>query len=121
MITWADVVEMDATLSVVSVGRQESILEEVLLYADADQLGERFDLACKYLAAHAGTLDKIAAAGGGGTSGPLASETVGPITRSYGAVTYLTGANVDLGSTVWGRRFLALIRIVPATSLGFVV
>lgn len=63
------------------------------------------DMAAIYLTAH---LLKVDEAQSGHPSGPVTSESVGPISRSYGAS--LTGAasREELGSTVWGRMYLDL-------------
>lgn len=50
----------------------------------------------------------------GGETGPLASVAVGPASKSF-AVSASTDA--ELGSTTWGRMYLALRRSLPRTPI----
>ena len=56
MITWADVVLVDPTLSAVPVPAQNAILTDTALQLSAETWETKYDLAHKYLAAHCGVL-----------------------------------------------------------------
>ncbi len=71
--------------------------------------GSLADDGVKYLTAHLTTVAVRASASGGAIPrGPLTSETVGPLSRSYAAPAASSGADGELGSTTYGQRYLAL-------------
>lgn len=67
--------------------------------------GDRYDDALKYLAAH---LLAVGRKGSEGASGAVVSETVGPISRSYGAAAITSSDALD--STAYGRRYAEIRR-----------
>lgn len=103
-ITWADVVIIAAELSTVATSKQNAILADVSAQLALSQWGSqaRLDIAAKYLAAHLASVKGVAPAG------PMTSETVGPLTRSF-AAPMMTSTNA-LESTGYGREFLRLRR-----------
>lgn len=48
------------------------------------------------------------------SAGPVTSETVGPLSRSYATVGGGTSSDNVLSSTVWGREYIALRQLVFA-------
>jgi hypothetical protein len=102
-ITWTDVVNIEASLSTTPVASQIAILADVELRVGTEW-GARRDLALKYLAAHLGLVSKTSGAGGG----PVSSESVGAVSRSYAVAS--EQAMADLGGTAWGREYLAMAR-----------
>lgn len=105
-ITWDDVVLIAPELSSLDSGAQDAILEDVELEIDATRWGIFANKGRKYLAAHLGTL---ATRGSVGVAGPVTSETLGPMSRSYDA-----GSAVDAGllsSTRYGVEFARIRRI----------
>lgn len=99
MITWADVVAVAPELASVATATQNAILADVAAQLVAAQWGSRYDVACTYLAAHLGTLSK---SGGQGVAGPVTSETVGSVSRSYAAPAV---SESGMGSTSYGREY----------------
>lgn len=57
-----------------------------------------------YLAAHMGTMTRLA---GGGSAGPVTSSSAGGLRRSFGMISMLTGT--ALGSTRYGQMYLDLL------------
>lgn len=121
--TWTDVENVDASLAAVPPSVQAAILERAGLGVNAAQLGTLYDTALRFLAAHHGVLYLRAVGGGAGAgaAGPVTSETVGPVSRAYGASSSGGGAFSPYDSTEWGRQFLATIRLAPNCALGLVV
>lgn len=112
-ITWADVVDIDASLSAVPAARQESILLDVGLMLDPTAWGDRYDMGCKYLAAHYGVL--ALRSGGSAPQGPVASESLGPASRSYASSSAALGPHA---STSWGQMFDTLVRTLIGARFG---
>lgn len=108
MITWPSVVLVDKSLHCVETAVQTAILDDVETQVSVANLGTKYDLACKYLAAHMATLylqgDAQAPAG------PIASETVGPISRSYASMSGGTVTDAWLASTKHGLAYLRIVR-----------
>lgn len=75
------------------------------------------DLAARYLAAHEATNLKaaeVAGSGNGGAAGPLASVTVGSVSKTFrttGAVDSVSSQAAELLSTRYGREYLRLMRL----------
>lgn len=111
-ITWSDVTAHASDLTAVSAGAQTDALAYVNEMVDPDKLGgetsSRYHLARIYLAAHFGT---VSLKNGTPPAGPVTSESVGDISRSYGIS---AGAGEDIASTGWGREYLALVRRAAA-------
>lgn len=115
MITWADVVLVDPTLSAVPVPAQNAILTDTALQLSAETWETKYDLAHKYLAAHCGVLYLR---GQGGASGAIAREKVGDVERQYSVPANLTDS---LASTIWGQEFQRLLRGCLSARLPLVV
>lgn len=114
-ITWPDVTTAfpnDTTLAAVGSTEAAIYIDWVETQVDEACLGDATDQLRTLLAAHLGTL---AASGGFGASGPVASESVDGVSRSY-AVTASTTLS-DLGATFYGRRAAYLIETEPSTGL----
>jgi len=62
-----------------------------------------------YLAAHIGTLTRLA---GGGTAGPVTSSSAGGLRRSFGLISMATGS--ALGSTRYGQMYLDILSMTQA-------
>jgi hypothetical protein len=110
-IVWADVTAHASDLSTVSAGAQTDVLAYVNDTVDPDKLGgeasARYRLARIYLAAHFGT---VVLAQGTPPAGPVTSESVGGVSRTYGVAAGASGSASEIASTGWGREYLALIR-----------
>ncbi len=102
-VTWAGVVIVAPELSTIALGTQTAILAQVALQMDAEAWGDRLDLGATYLAAHLATRTL---GGGTATSGPVVSESVGQVSRSYAAPSSIQGS--ALGSTSYGQEFMRL-------------
>lgn len=116
MITWDDVVAIAPSLSAVSAEGQAIILDFVELQVTEGQWGvDRARLGRIFLAAHLGSLAITTAT----AAGPIASETVGPLSRTYMAAAASAGAT---GATSWGKQYQAMRMALPArfglTALG---
>ncbi len=108
-LTWSEVVDLDAALTAVDAQAQTMILAHVNESVDPAVFGGvtsgTFLLARAALAAHLG---RGALEAGTGTSGQVASKTVGGLSKSYfqAAAADTTG----MGETRWGRTWLSLCR-----------
>jgi hypothetical protein len=72
-----------------------------------------YDLGVAYLTAHLMLVQKTAQGpGGGATSGPVTSERVGDLSRNYGGSSGGSASTVGLDSTIYGKEYLRLLRIV---------
>ena len=112
-ITWADVEAAfpnDATLSAVD-GAEEGATYVAWVDEQVSDavLGTRADQVRILLCAHFATL---VATGGSGAAGPIASESVDGVSRSYAVATSSTATD-DLGATSYGRRAALLMRTTP--------
>lgn len=115
-ITWADVTAIDPTLASVGAASQGAILLHVETECGAERWG-KFHLSARvFLAAHLGTLTKR---GGNGQGGPVASESIGGISRGYAAFSPM-GTDPMLDSTSWGKEFRRLRRMLGSTKGGLV-
>ena len=106
-VTWSRVSALAPALAAIPVLTQAEILAHVAVQLDEVALGDRYDTASLYLAAHLGTLVLRDATGPGG---PVASESVGEASRSY-AVFSPMGSDAVLDSTPWGKEFRRLCRV----------
>ena len=113
-VSWASVTARAPDLSTVAAGSQTAILDDVLVLlsnASAWQSTALHELAQIYLAAHLGTLNLRAAAGGSsGGAGAIASESVGDVSVSYSNPTTVDTSAAAYTTTAWGLQFLALSR-----------
>ena len=110
-ISWSDVTAIAPEMSTVSSGAQTMILAYVNNVLNVSEFGGEsaptLKLARVYLAAHRG-----AASLGGGGAGPITSESMGGLSRSYGA-----GVTTDrLDSSPYGREYLSLVNMSSARS-----
>lgn len=112
-ITWANVVDFDATLSTIHANAQTAILAYVNGYFNVDTVdpvggedGATLRLLRIYLAAHLGRVNLQSSS----ATGPVQSESAGGLSRSYGS----SVTNEALATTKWGNLYLALLRRTPA-------
>lgn len=111
-VTWSQVVEIASELSTVPTATQNALLAIVDRQIDDDVWSDLANDGRVYLAAHLATLY----ASGGSAAGPITSETLGPMARSYGQT---AGVEGPLTSTKYGQFYVYLLSLLP-TSLGFV-
>ncbi len=106
-ISWSSVEAIAPELSSVAAGTQTLILAMVDRQIDDIRWGEFADDGRRYLAAHLGTITNGGAAGG--SAGPVISETLGPMSRSYGQLNASWfGA---LGTTKYGVIYAYIMNI----------
>lgn len=116
-VTWSDVVAFPAPeLAGVASGAQAAILAYVDRQIDPDVWGDYADDGRRYLAAHLASQMGATGSGAGsaGTMGPVTSETLGPMSRSYGALSGSTEGMGELAATKYGREYYRLLRIALA-------
>lgn len=78
---------------------------------DRDVWGDCADEACLYLTAHLLASSGGAGGPGGGVAGPITSESVGNLSRSYGQINFNSQGNDELFAiTKYGQLFLNLRR-----------
>ena len=108
-IIWADVLALAPELTEPSDAARVYILEHVNAELDVDMFdgedGPTTRLARIWLAAHLATSG--ASSSGGGSVGPVTSESVGGMSISYGA--YDT-SDAAAGTTTYGRLYLSLVQ-----------
>ncbi len=85
--------------------------------------GVKADDGVKYLTAHLLTMRARATGttpggGGAGVRGPMASETVGSLSRSFSNVTAAPWTNAWLESTAWGSAYAELRSLVFSDRIG---
>jgi hypothetical protein len=102
-ITWSDVEALAPELSTVPVARQNLILAMVEKQVDGDVWTEFTDDGKRFLAAHLGTMTSS----GSAAAGPITSESLGPMMRSYG----WSGEYGALASTRYGLEYKRLMKI----------
>lgn len=107
-ITWANVVDFDAALSVVHINVQTAILAYVNTFINVavfdGEEGADTRLARIYYAAHQG---RGTLPGAGAAGGAVTSESGGDGL----SVSYAVAASTDeLSESAWGRKYLALAR-----------
>lgn len=114
VITWAMVVDHAPHLSTIDADAQTDILAYVNTALRVSVFGgedsPKLKLARIYLAAHLATMGRQAGSGGGLAGGEITSESVGSISRSYAGASSGATSEAGLGSTVWGRSYLALVK-----------
>lgn len=106
MIAWSAVEAVAPELSVVAPGTKTALLAMVgIMLPSPSALGDQYDAACTWLAAHLGTISQR---GGDGPSGPITSESTGRISRSYAVPTMAEAS--DYGSTSYGQLFQVIVK-----------
>ncbi len=119
-IDWTDVEALAPELSVVSTDGQDFILAYVNEALDLSIFGgeesPKLRLARIYLAAHFG---KLSSSGGSMVAGPVISETVGDISRSY-ANLFSSGAGNFTG-TAYGDLYMELVRTCARARVPMVI
>lgn len=107
-IAWTDVVAFAATLTSVNEEAQVDILAYVHDRVSVDEFGGEesptLRLARIFFAAHLGSMPQQ---GSTGAVGPVVSESVGGLSRSYAQ---LNNASDSLSSTTYGQQFVELCR-----------
>jgi hypothetical protein len=110
VIDWDDVTATAPELSTVPVEMQAAVLTAVAeLVSDDAVWGSKLDVGRAYLAAHLATVARRR-----GGAGPLQSETVGPVTRSFAVV---AAATADYGATGYGTIFESILMTLPLARL----
>lgn len=107
-IVWSDVEAIAPELSVSPLATQDAILEQVNdeeIHDDTWRSAARADRARRYLAAHLATI----ASNGRGSVGPIQSESVGSVSRSYAVSMAMGSSNLD--STGYGKEYQRLRRM----------
>lgn len=117
MIDWSSVVAIAPQLSTVATGIQSYALNFADAQIDDDAWGDPAvaDMGRAALAAH---LAASFSAPGSSVQGPLTSETVGPMSRSYAAL-QMSLTDSYLSTTKYGLLYLQLLENTPG-ALGFV-
>lgn len=94
-------------------------LSQAPLFLNAGVLGDRMDLATILFVAHnlvlsAGSAKAIAAGGGavGATVAPVASKSVGPVSKSYDIGSVLVDGAGPWNATSYGSRLYQLLKAV---------
>jgi hypothetical protein len=106
MITWDAVTAVAPELAAVPIGVQTALLSMVgVMLPNPNALGDQYDAACTWLAAHLGTISQRKS---GNIAGPISSESVGQVSRSYAVPT--TESASDLSSTSYGQLAQMLIK-----------
>ncbi len=88
------------------------------LQINAELWADKVDAGVKYLAAHQLVVDgRLSSSGGVGVAaGPVTSETVGSVSRSFAAASSASSAHgSELSRTTYGMTFLRLKSTVVAT------
>lgn len=85
------------------------------LQVDESRWGTMADLGTAYLAAHLLTVS-AAGSGTGGPAGPVTSETVGRVSRSYASPSSAPSSVMgNLGSTSYGREYARMQSLLSLT------
>ncbi len=126
-ISWSDVEELAPELvGLVPAGMQTRFLAKV-----DREVGDSWEEAGEgaaddgrlYLAAHLATkyASGLGGGAGGGGVGPVTSESLGPMSVSYGSLTSSSGGvyDGDYSTTKYGIEYLRMVNNLPS-SLGFV-
>lgn len=108
-VTWAQVVAIEPLAANVDDVAQELFLATAGLLVDVDEWGGLYDQGVLYMAAHLGLLSSWSLAGAGGASGPVTSESLGPMSRSYANLFQASASDGVLGTTKWGKIYLMLL------------
>lgn len=116
-IIWDDVVAHAAQLSTLDVDARNAILAHVNTALVPKKFGgessPKLKLARVYLAAHLATVGP--ASGGTITAGPVTSETVGGVSRTYANLASASAeSQAQLQGSTYGQLFLELVRTSSA-------
>lgn len=114
-ITWENVTALAPELSTVPEARQNFILARVNTELAANVWGDRLDIGRVYLAAHLATRSNAGAGGGVAPAGPVTSESVGSVSRSYAAPAGSSAS--DYKSTVYGEEYANLVKQLPGARI----
>lgn len=104
-ITWDDVVAIAPELSTVSVEMQNALIAYVEEEISSTTWGARAARGKVYLAAHLATMSARV-----GSAGPVTSETVGSVSRSYA----VDASSAPSGSTSYGAEYERLVMTLGA-------
>jgi hypothetical protein len=115
-IVWDDVVARAPALSAVAVETQDALIEDAYAQLSEENWGTRLDLAAIWLCAHLATLSLASATSA--SAGPVLSEQVGPVSRTYSEGSSSTSET--LSSTAYGREFQRLQQSCLVSRLGLV-
>lgn len=116
-ISWTDIRDLPSgEFATIGQSAIQAALDEASREASASVFGARYDDAVKYLAAH--LLACLRGGSRGMVSGAVVSETVGPISRSFGGSSVMAPSVDSLGSTSYGRRFQDIRRQVAGGPVG---
>lgn len=108
-ITWPEVVTIDASLATVPENAQVWILEYANRALNPRMFTtQAYKLVRLYLAAHFGTMSVPGAAGETPVAGPVTSETVGGISRTYALVS--DSSDPTFSTTSHGQMYAFLVR-----------
>lgn len=108
-VSWDDVIAIEPLATDVDADAQTLFLATAALLVDADEWGGLYDKGVLYMAAHLGLLSAWSLAGAGGAAGPVTSETLGPMSRSYANLFQASATDGVLGTTKWGKLYLMLL------------
>lgn len=112
-ITWPQVVTVDANLATVPENAQVWILAYANKALNPKMFtAEAYRMARLYLAAHFGTMSVPGAAGDVPVAGPVVSETVGGISRTYALVS--DASDPTFSTTTHGQMYAFLVRTSKA-------
>lgn len=117
MITWDNVTVLAPALAALEEESQDLILDHVKRLLAPSKWGDLIDIGQAYLAAHLGTLVLRTSTTGSSSQsvGPVVSETVGSVSRTYAVLTAGSGlGTTSLSTTDWGREFINLRMQLPS-------
>lgn len=124
MVTLRDIVKPDVLALAPELTLSDQGWVEVLTYVnelDLSSLGESVQvtrMARIYLAAHLGTVGRLATTGGGtAVSGPVTSEAVGQVRRTYattGSGSTQSATSTNLEATMYGQMYMRIIGMSAA-------
>lgn len=114
-ITWADVVNHVSALSTVDVDQQADLLALANAWLNVSMFGgedsSRVKMLRIYIAAHFASLPGTGTTGGGATTaGPVIAERTSEVSRAYANSQAGDDAAALWTETIWGRRYLAIVR-----------
>jgi hypothetical protein len=110
MVTPADIKALFPEFASESDLRIQLFLDQAAFSVNASVWGNKADFAIQYLTGH---LLTVANRGGSGAAGPVTSEKVGDLQRSY--ANNVSAVAHELGSTGYGMEFLRLRRSLYIT------
>lgn len=109
-VTKTDITSRWGEFSGISDAQWTAFIADALLQVNVDVWGSKYTLGVIYLVAHFAKVSKMS-----GASGPVSSETVGQVSRTYKI------ANFDqwneYGSTGYGLSYLRMLYSLPLARL----